>query len=123
MSRKARIDMPGLLQHVVVRGIERQHIFRDDYPWSGHAVLIGNRELSGQMVDEVLMHFGKVPPATGQGRDISQSGVSRAVSRGERILLEDKWIKEKLDKILNENQKKRVRSLNHLRPLAPMPFT
>lgn len=30
MPRKARIDSPGLLQHVIVRGIERQKIFRND---------------------------------------------------------------------------------------------
>lgn len=30
MPRKARIDMPGLLQHVIVRGIERRDIFLDD---------------------------------------------------------------------------------------------
>ena len=31
MPRKARIDMPGLLQHVIVRGIERRKIFLDDH--------------------------------------------------------------------------------------------
>ena len=30
MPRKARIDIPGLLQHVIVRGIERRNIFKDD---------------------------------------------------------------------------------------------
>jgi REP element-mobilizing transposase RayT len=30
MPRKARIDIPGLLQHVIVRGIERRKIFLDD---------------------------------------------------------------------------------------------
>ena len=167
MPRKSRLDIPGLLQHVIVRGIERKKIFRDDadramfvnrlsslleetstdcyawalipnhfhllvrsnnqalgifmrrlltgyavnfnhrhkrsghlfqnryksivcdeesyflelvryihlnplrarqvenldaldsYPWSGHAVLIGNGELKGQSSDEVLRRFGK----------------------------------------------------------------
>ena len=31
MPRKARIDAPGALQHVIVRGIERRKIFRSDY--------------------------------------------------------------------------------------------
>jgi putative transposase len=31
MPRKARIDIPGLLQHVIVRGIERREIFLDDH--------------------------------------------------------------------------------------------
>jgi putative transposase len=167
MPRKARIDIPGVLQHVIVRGIERRKIFRDDrdrgmfakrfsfllketdtdcfawalldnhfhlllrcnrtalsifmrrlltgyavnfnhrykrsghlfqnryksiiceedvylleliryihlnplrakmipdmnaldlYPWSGHAVLMGKADLPGQVIDEVLLFFGK----------------------------------------------------------------
>ncbi len=31
MPRKARIDAPGALHHVIVRGIERRNIFRSDY--------------------------------------------------------------------------------------------
>lgn len=31
----------------------------DNYPWCGHGVLIGTRELSGQRVDDVLMLFGR----------------------------------------------------------------
>jgi REP element-mobilizing transposase RayT len=30
MPRSARLDIPGLLQHVIVRGIERRDIFLDD---------------------------------------------------------------------------------------------
>jgi REP element-mobilizing transposase RayT len=30
MSRTARIDIPNLQQHVIVRGIERRDIFADD---------------------------------------------------------------------------------------------
>jgi REP-associated tyrosine transposase len=30
MSRQARIDIPGLLQHVIVRGVDRTDIFLDD---------------------------------------------------------------------------------------------
>jgi len=30
MPRHARIDIPGLLQHVIVRGIERRSIFVDN---------------------------------------------------------------------------------------------
>lgn len=168
MPRQARLDIPGLLQHVIVRGIERRNIFRDNvdrksflqrfskllhetdtdclawaiipnhfhlllrakrielkqfmrrlltgyainfnqrhrraghlfqnryksivcdeetylleliryihlnplrakvvanldslntYPWSGHAVLMGARNLEGQIVDEVLARFGRI---------------------------------------------------------------
>jgi REP element-mobilizing transposase RayT len=31
----------------------------DRYPWSGHAVLMGNRQMDGQVLEEVLHHFGK----------------------------------------------------------------
>ena len=31
MPRKARIDAPGALHHVIIRGIERKKIFRSDY--------------------------------------------------------------------------------------------
>jgi putative transposase len=31
MPRKARIDAPGALQHIIIRGIERKAIFRDDH--------------------------------------------------------------------------------------------
>jgi len=30
MPRAARLDTPGILQHVMIRGIERRKIFRDD---------------------------------------------------------------------------------------------
>jgi putative transposase len=30
MPRKARIDMSGALHHLMIRGIERRKIFRDD---------------------------------------------------------------------------------------------
>lgn len=30
MPRKARIDAPGALQHIICRGIERRKIFRDN---------------------------------------------------------------------------------------------
>ena len=30
MPRQSRIDAPGALQHVIIRGIERKTIFKDD---------------------------------------------------------------------------------------------
>ena len=30
MPRKARLDAPGALHHIMIRGIERRKIFRDD---------------------------------------------------------------------------------------------
>jgi len=34
MPRKARIDAPGALHHIIVRGIERKVIFRDAIDYS-----------------------------------------------------------------------------------------
>ena len=31
MPRLARLDAPGVLHHIIVRGIERRVIFRDDF--------------------------------------------------------------------------------------------
>ena len=31
MARKARIDVPGALQHIIIRGIEHRRIFQDHY--------------------------------------------------------------------------------------------
>jgi hypothetical protein len=31
MQRKARIDAPGALHHVIIRGLERRKILRYDY--------------------------------------------------------------------------------------------
>jgi hypothetical protein len=33
MPRKARIDAPGPLRHIILRGIERAVIFLDDAEW------------------------------------------------------------------------------------------
>ena len=30
MPRLARLDVPGVLHHIIIRGIERRKIFRDD---------------------------------------------------------------------------------------------
>jgi putative transposase len=31
MTRKARIDAPGALHHIIIRGIERKAIFKDRF--------------------------------------------------------------------------------------------
>ncbi|HEX2770373.1 MAG TPA: hypothetical protein VHN12_13940, partial [Geobacteraceae bacterium] len=44
MPRSARLDMPGLLQHVIVRGIEKRDIFLED----------GDRELLIERLSALL---------------------------------------------------------------------
>lgn len=65
----------------------------DRYPWSGHAVLMGGRELPGQATDEVLSRFGRRPREArrhyrafvmdgieqGKRDDLSGGGVRRAL--------------------------------------------
>jgi len=42
MPRKARIDAPGALHHIIVRGIERRRIFSDDQDCDNFAERLGN---------------------------------------------------------------------------------
>lgn len=53
----------------------------DYYPWCGHAVLIGTRELPGQNTDEVLARFGQ--RTTGSRRRYRQF-VMDGISQGKR---------------------------------------
>lgn len=49
----------------------------DSYPWSGHAALIGNRQMEGQELPEVLMRFGRnVPEARAAYRAFIADGVN-----------------------------------------------
>jgi len=48
----------------------------DRYPWCGHAVLMGNRELPGQSIDEVLGRFGTgVKEARTRYREFVAAGI------------------------------------------------
>jgi putative transposase len=42
MSRKARIDAPGALHHIIIRGIERNPIFKDSQDYSNFLSRFGN---------------------------------------------------------------------------------
>jgi len=53
----------------------------NEYPWSGHAVLMGRREMPGQNVNEVLGYFGKRKKAA---RGKYQSFVEDGISQGKR---------------------------------------
>ena len=54
----------------------------DHYPWSGHAVLMGNCKLEGHMTAEVLGHYGKrVSRARQSYRQFVEDGISAGRSR------------------------------------------
>lgn len=51
------------------------------YPWSGHAVLMGQREMPGQNVEQVLGYFGT---RTNAAREKHQAFVADGISIGKR---------------------------------------
>ena len=89
IPRQARIDAPGALHHVIVRGIARRRVFNDDADrdffvelnplrakvvadmkelgknrYSGHRVLLGNVVAGWQNTKYILRLFGgKLPVA------------------------------------------------------------
>ena len=53
----------------------------DRYPWSGHSVLMGNRETAFQSVDDVLLLFGK---RAGEARARYRRFIEEGIERGHR---------------------------------------
>ena len=53
----------------------------DQYPWSGHAVLMGNRRIEGQDMDAILERFGK---QTASARRKYRRFVSEGIDSGRR---------------------------------------
>jgi putative transposase len=50
----------------------------DYYTWSGHAVLMGNQEMPGQRIDEVLARFGqRIEASRRQYREFVIDGIAR----------------------------------------------
>jgi len=41
MPRKTRIDAPGALHHIIIRGIERKAIFKDDQDYHNFLTRLG----------------------------------------------------------------------------------
>ena len=65
MPRLARLDAPGVLHHVMGRGIERRKIFLvkdlkelSRNLWSGHSALTGKVKRKWQNTEYVLSFFG-----------------------------------------------------------------
>ena len=80
MLRLARLDAPGVLHHIIIRGIERRTIFRDDFDRENLLerlsilvpetqtfclawVFTSNQKRAWQETDYVLSVFGKTPAA------------------------------------------------------------
>jgi hypothetical protein len=98
MLRRARIDAPGALHHILVRGIERQTILRDDRDRNRFVDRLGNilsetamtcyawgRHLR-QDVDAVLSRFGgESATELARGLGMTQPAMSLSVRRGEGL--------------------------------------
>jgi REP element-mobilizing transposase RayT len=51
MPRRSRIDAPGALHHLIVRGIERRAVFRDDADREKFIEKLGTVEILGSYLD------------------------------------------------------------------------
>jgi hypothetical protein len=100
MPRKARIDAPGALHHVIVRGIERRKIFRSDYDYDCKNFLNHLRKLIPEtqtVKARSLLCFwahrklGMTTIEIGKKLNISQSAVSRSSMRGQQIERENRF--------------------------------
>jgi hypothetical protein len=92
MPRRARTDVPGALQHVICRGIERRKIFwqdsdRDDFRKRLEAIL-GETQTpcyAWALMPNHFRSFGMTAVALSKMLGISQPAVTRAAYRGEAI--------------------------------------
>jgi len=59
-------------------GLVRSMEELDRYPWTGHAVLMGHKKMSGQAVNEVLARFGKKKKEARKAyREFVQAGIAQ----------------------------------------------
>ncbi len=112
MPRKARLDAPGALHHIMIRGIELKAIFKDNtdrdnlhlnplrakvvkdikdlgiYRWCGHSTLMGKAEADFQDIEYVLRSFGQ---SVRQASWAYESFVAKGVKHGRRPDLVGGW--------------------------------
>ena len=67
MPRQARLDAPGTLHHVIIRGLERRAIVKDD---------VDRKSFLGRL--------GLSLADTARQLGVSTSGIAKAVARAER---------------------------------------
>ena len=81
MPRKARLDAPGVMRHVIIRGIDQRKIFRDD--WDREDLL---QRLSN------LMPATQTPPAILARRfEQRASTATYACQRGEQMAIKQDY--------------------------------
>ena len=81
MPRRARLDIPGALHHIMVRGIDKSGIFKDDQDRSLFVERLGQSgpapswETPG--MDELGLSMGEIARHVG----VTTSSIAKAVAR------------------------------------------
>ena len=102
MPRKARIDAPGALHHIIVRGLARTAIFRDDTDYNNFILHLGRlltesatpclaRALMSNHL-HLLLRTGRVPISTLMRR--LPTGYARQFNRrhrGHGVLFQNRY--------------------------------
>ena len=96
MPRRARIDAPGALHHVICRGIERRRIFwedsdRDDFLKRLETILTETQTPcdAWALMPNHIRSLGMAAVAVSKLLGISQPAATRAAYRGEAIAAAD----------------------------------
>ena len=89
MPRQSRIDAPGALHHVMIRGIERTAIFRNDE--DSESLKSGSSFSNVAKARAVLCYvgvrgMGLTAASIAKDIEIRPSAVSRAISRGSKVM-------------------------------------
>ncbi len=85
MPRQSRIDAPGALHHVMIRGIERREIFQDDKDRDSFL-----DRLSGILLESSTPCYAwsllSTSASVAKELGISPSAVSKSIGRGQQAL-------------------------------------
>ena len=91
MPRQSRIDAPGALHHVMIRGIDRTVIFRNDEDRESFLVPTIAKARA------VLCYLGLTSVSIATELGISQSAVNRAIARAPEVLQREEINGERLE--------------------------
>ena len=80
MARKSRIDAPGALHHIIVRGIERRSIFVDAQDYENFLERLGNI-LTDEIKSQSRHNSGRSQPRGDQHRRNRANGIQRCRCR------------------------------------------
>ena len=75
MPRQARLDSPGTLHHVIIRGIDKKEIVGDEYDRS---------DFGAQLAIELTEGYGLALVESGRQLGVSTSAISKVYMRNTR---------------------------------------